>query len=184
MKQKLFIDFDGVIASTVQAIVSLYNVDFQYYKKYKPICWKDIDTWNFTECNCADADYINKYFNQSRFFSILSFMPYAYETITMLKELYDITIVTMGYRPNLTGKKIWLEENLPGIDWIGVNMKKYKDKSHIDMSDGIFIDDSYSNLISSNAEKKYCFGEVHSWNEKWEGPRFYDWQDVAYHLIK
>ena len=183
MKKKLFLDFDGVIVNTVKAIVELYNNDFQFYKNYRPVHWKEINTWDFIECNCADTDYINKYFNQPRFFDRLAFMPDAYRVILELEKLYDITIVSMGYSPNLRGKELWMKECLPEIDFIGVNMKEHINKSHIDMSDGIFIDDSYSNLISSNAEKKYCFGEIYSWNEKWEGPRLCDWRDVASHLI-
>ena len=62
-------------------------------------------------------------------------------------------------------------------------MKKHKDKSEIDMTDGIFIDDSYNNLITSNATEKICFGDVYSWNEKWNGKRLANWMDIKKHLL-
>lgn len=187
MKKKLFLDFDGVIASTIEAIVSLYNEDFQYYKKFEPINWRDINTWDFTECKCTDAEFINKYFNQPRFFGRLKFMKNAKTIIYTLDELYDVYIVTMGFRPNLVGKRIWLQSHLsyiPEDKLIGVNMKKYRDKSHIDMSGGILVDDSYSNLVTSNADRRICFGEVFEWNKEWKGERSYDWSDLSQRLIR
>ena len=53
----LYLDFDCTIVNTIKAIVSLYNEDFKYYKNFKYINWIDINTWNFTECNCASAEY-------------------------------------------------------------------------------------------------------------------------------
>ena len=40
----LYVDFDGVIVDTIRAIVDLYNEDFQYYKKYKVVDPKQINT--------------------------------------------------------------------------------------------------------------------------------------------
>ena len=73
----IFLDFDCTITNTIKAIVSLYDEDFKYYKKFKYINWTDINTWNFTECNCASAEYINTYFNQQRFFDRLEYMDNA-----------------------------------------------------------------------------------------------------------
>ena len=62
-------------------------------------------------------------------------------------------------------------------------MKKHNDKSHIDMSDSIFIDDSYKNLATSNAKEKICFGDKYSWNEQWEGKRLLNWMEVRDYLL-
>ena len=75
----LYLDFDCTIVNTIKSIVSLYNEDFKYYKNFKHINWSDINTWNFTECNCASAEYINTYFNQQRFFDRLEYMDNAEE---------------------------------------------------------------------------------------------------------
>lgn len=177
-KKKIYLDFDGCIVNTIAAIVSLYNEDFKYYKKFEPIKWWEVNTWDFSECNCATPEYINTYFNQQRFFERLTYMDWAKETLDELKDNYDITIVSSGYSPNLKAKEIWISENIPYCKFIGVNYKEYQDKSHIDMSDGIFLDDSSKNLVTSNALINICFGEEYTWNEDWTGFRCSNWNDV------
>lgn len=179
----IYLDFDGVICDTIKAIVSLYNEDFRYYKKFRKIEDCDINTWGFIECNCASPEYINTYFNQPRFFKRLEFMPWAYEVITELMKKYNIKIVSHGYSPNLIQKKKWVNSHLPGIEFIGVNWKEYSDKSHIDMSDGIFFDDSAKNLENSNAKEVICFGDVYSWNNYWNGKRISNWIDLQEYLL-
>ena len=178
MKKKLFVDFDGVLSNTIKTICMLYDDDFQYYRDYKKVDWSEIETWNFTELNCANREYIDKYFNQPRFFRNIECMPWAKETMNKLSGLYDITIVSMGYRPNLIGKQKWVNDNFPDCEFIGVNFKEHNDKGHIDMSDSIFIDDSANNLMNSNAELKICFGDEYEWNKNWNGIRCANWFDV------
>ena len=110
-------------------------------------------------------------------------MDWAKETLDELKDTYDITIVSSGYSPNLKGKETWIQENLPYCKFIGVNLKKYKDKAHVDMSDGIFIDDSMHNLATSNALVNVCFGDEYEWNKDWNGFRCNNWNDVK-NLLK
>lgn len=179
----VYLDFDGVICDTIKAIVDLYNEDFQYYKKFIKINDYDINTWDFKECTCASSDYINTYFNQPRFFRTLRFMPWAYEVIEELRKEYNIKIVSHGYSPNLVQKEKWVNNCLPGIEFVGVNWKTHSDKSHIDMSDGIFLDDSAKNLITSNAKETICFGDIYSWNDWWKGKRLNNWIDVHEYLL-
>ena len=181
--KKIKIDMDGCITDSVKCIVDLYNEDFQHYKNFHHINWWEVNTWNFEECNCTSAEYLNTYFNQPRFFERLELMPWAERVINELKEYYQIEIVTMGYSPNLKQKEVWVEKHFSEIPLVAVNMKKHKDKSHIDMSDSIFIDDSYKNLVTSNALEKICFGEKYSWNEQWEGKRLINWMDVRNYLL-
>ena len=105
-------------------------------------------------------------------------MDWAKEILDELKEIYKIIIISAGYSPNLYGKSIWIKENLPYCDFIGVNLKQYTDKSHINMQDGIFIDDSFNNLITSNAMFNICFGDEYVWNKNWKGVRCNNWHDV------
>lgn len=182
-KGNIFVDFDGCIVQTIKAICDCYHEDFQYYKNFKPVDWRSINTWDFEELKCATPEYINTYFNQQRFFDKLEFMPNAKEILEELSEDYNITIVSSGYSPNLRAKQIWIEKNLPFCGFIGVNMKEYKDKSHVaEMRTGIFIDDSSSNLKTSNALVNICFGEKYSWNEDWEGIRLDNWRAVHAYL--
>lgn len=176
--KKIVLDFDGCISNTIATICSLYNEDFQYYKKFVPVNWWEVNTWDFKECTCATPEYINIYFNQPRFFERLEYMDWAEKILDKLKDEYEITIVSSGYSPNLKAKEIWINEHLPFCKFIGVNMKEYNDKSHVDMSGSIFIDDSVHNLVTSNAAIKICFGDVYPWNENWDGIRCANWHEV------
>lgn len=169
---------DCCIVNTIATICSIYNDDFKYYDEFLPIKWWEVNTWNFEECNCATTEYINTYFNQQRFFDRLTYMDWAKETLDELQNDYKITIVSSGYSPNLKAKELWIKENLPYCKFIGVNLEEHKDKSHVDMRDGIFLDDSFSNLVTSNALVNVCFGDVYSWNEEWTGFRCANWIDV------
>jgi len=54
------------------------------------------------------------------------------------------------------------------------------DKSSVDMSNGIFIDDVEDNLFSSNAKLKVLYENIPNadWNSKWRGERIKSWYDV------
>lgn len=182
-KPKLFLDFDNCIVNSIKAIVDLYNEDYRFYEGYSHIDWWDINTWNFTECNCADISYINQCFNQQRLFDRLEFMSWAKEVITVLEKLYDITIVSHGYSPNLIFKQFWISSQFLDIKFIGVNLEQYTDKSCIDMSGAIFIDDNIKNFSNCNADRKICFGEKYSWNCNWKGERLVNWCDVYKKLV-
>lgn len=179
----LYIDFDGVIVATIDAIVDLYNEDFQYYNDFKKVNWWEIDTWDFEECNCTSKLHIDSYFNQPRFFERLKFMPYAKEVIEELSKYYKIKIVSHGYSPNLKQKELWIKSKLPFTEFIGVNLKDHNDKSHINMSDGLFIDDSSKNLVTSNAKECICFGDEYSWNKDWTDKRMMNWIEIKQYLL-
>ena len=55
---------------------------------------------------------------------------------------------------------------------------------YIDMSDGLFIDDSAKNLITSNAKENICFGEIYSWNKEWTGKRMNNWYEIQQYLLE
>ena len=162
----------------------MYNEDNRYYPNYHYIHWTDISTWDFKECNCAKTKHIKRYFTQPRFFAKVEFMDNAKEVLFRLKDKYEIVIVSMGIQPNLFGKEIWIKDNLPFAKFIGINTEKYKDKSSIDMSGGILIDDEQRYLENSNAKEKICFGEKYEWNEDWKGKRCFNWTELERYLMK
>ena len=180
-KPKIYCDYDSTIVNTIKAIVGLYNDDFKYYKKFEYIHWTDIRTWDFLECNCAKPEYINTYFNQQKFFDIVEFMDNAEEVLNRLKDKYEIIIVSMGYSPNLRAKEYWIKEHITYAKFIGTNFKKHNDKSHIDMSDGIFIDDN-TKYLNTNAKYQICFGDIYDWNKDWKGKRCFNWYEVEKYL--
>lgn len=176
--KKIVIDFDCTAFNTVKAITSLYNEDFSYYTDFEPVYWGNVKTWNFEELKCAPEKYIDHYFNQPRFFRELEEMDSFFGVSSILFDKCDIAFCTMGYTPNLRYKSIYLKERFPNFGFIGVNIKEHKDKSHIDMTDCIFIDDSVSNLKTSNAPIKILFGPKYDWNYEWDGIRCQTWDEV------
>jgi len=153
-QKTIYVDFDNTIVNTTKRIVELYNEDFRFYKNYIEIDYNKIQTYGFKECNCASEENINQYFNSPRFFEGLEYLPGAYEALTELSKKYKIVVVSMGYSPNLKGKEEWLKKELPFAEFIGCNLKQYKDKSHLNMTGGIQIDDTKRMLETTNAERK------------------------------
>ena len=178
----IYIDFDGVIVDTIAAIVELYNDDFRYYKGFKEIKPEDIHTYGFEECTCASKEIINTYFNTLRFFRNLEMMPKAWDSIWDLTHDFSVQVVSHGYSPNLAIKKEWVNIELCyGVDFRGINLKQHSDKSCVDMSNGIFIDDKLKNLETSNAAHKILFGKEYEWNRGYDPEkihRCYDWDET------
>lgn len=177
MVDKIVIDLDGTVLQTIRAITDLYNEDFQYYSKFKPIDWEKVKTWDFQELELATPEYVNYYFNQPRFFERVRTMEHAKEIIDCLSERYAIIFCSRCYSPNGRGKDKWIKKNFPYAKFLNVNMKEYPDKSHLDLSDAVFLDDSALNLETSNAPIKVCFGSLYPWNESWDGDRCDNWLD-------
>lgn len=175
---RIAIDLDGVVFNTIKKICQLYNEDFQYYVNYTEILPEYIRTWDFDEMVCASREYIDQYFCQPRFFENLDLMPCAKWIIRKLSDDFEINFVSSGRIPNLKLKEIWKQQFFPYARLIGVDIENHQDKSHIDLRDAIFIDDSANNLQTSNALYKICFGEVLPWNENWEGLRYQTWVEV------
>lgn len=182
-RKTIYLDFDGTMVNTIKSIVGLYNEDFRYRRGFVPVNWWDVKTWDFVECEFAPLEYLDEYFNQPRFFERLEFMPWAKDVITLLQESYTIKVVSMGNAPNLVGKKGWLKFYFPDVEFVGIDFAAYTDKAHIDMSDGILIDDCSENLRTSNAAEKICFGEEYVWNEDWTGERLASWMDIKQRLL-
>lgn len=110
-------------------------------------------------------------------------MPGAFQALRGLNIENKLCVVSHGYSPNLKLKKDWVHALLPpDTEFIGVDLEKHVDKSCVDMSNGIFIDDSLINIASSNAPYKILFGKDYPWNiddnEKKDYFRCYDWDET------
>lgn len=181
---RIFIDLDGVVFDTIHTIVDLYNIDHLYYKNFEPVLPSSVRSWTFDELELEDWEYVNKYFNQPRFFTQLTLINSAKWIINKLHDAgFIITFCSIGTYPNLQLKRQWIQKHFKFAEFIPVDYEMYEDKSHINMSGAILIDDSSINLTTSNADLKICFGEEYPWNEDWKGVRSETWEDV-YSLIK
>lgn len=180
-KPTLYIDMDNVIFDTVEAIKTMYDEDFILYDGWENVLLKDIKSYSFSELKLLTTDrLINNYFKSCRFFNLVGCIDGAELTLCNLNIVmkYPITLVSIGTPENIKGKRFWVDEfnehfNTE-LNFVGV---QGFDKSQVDMSDGIMIDDLPQNLESSNAAYKICFGD-YEWNKEWSGARTSNWEQV------
>lgn len=183
MIKKIVIDLDGVVFDTIRQIVDMYNIDHIMYKDFEVVMPEDIKTWEFKELNLEPPQVIDSYFNTPRFFQDIPLMKSSKWIIGLLSKEYKIIFCSSGSYPNLQLKRRWLNVHFPYAEFIPVEMPTYKDKSSVDMKDGVFIDDCTHNLITSNADVKICYGKVYEWNKDWDGIRCERWEEI-YQIIK
>ena len=184
-KPKLYIDFDNTLVNTTEAICKLYNEKYKNYKEFKPARWWEVKRYDFLdECPLMSYDELMKIFESKEFFEIVEFMPYASSVTLELSDRYDICIVTMGSMYNLELKEQWLKHHMGYVKkGYGIDNLSYNDKSCIDMSDGIHIDDVSKMLHTSNAMRRICFGDVEPWNSDWGLTRCHNWIEVHRELM-
>ena len=182
-KPKLYVDFDQTIVDSVEAIVSMYNEDYSAYKEYEYVDPKDIKTWGFKECQCASPEIIDTYFCTPRFFERLNFLENASSILWLLSYKFHIIIISHGHYPNLKLKREWIKKHFNFASFVGVDMDKYPDKSHVDMSNAIFVDDLSRYLYSSNAKYKLLFGENPWEDNRWGYARCVDWIELYQQII-
>ena len=171
-RPKLFLDFDNTIVDTIAAVVSLYNEDYASHEDFVQVDPKDVTSWEFIECNLATYEEIDRYFGDERFFQRVKLYPSTGQVLRSLSHRYDITIVSHGYVNNLKLKEEWVKDKLfkeifdnsCNAEFIGVDWETHNDKSHVDMSNSIFVDDSIRNLETSSAKYKILYGEYMDWN--------------------
>lgn len=183
MKKKLFLDADGTIVNLIKAVTDIYHEDYHNHPNYKRVEWFEIETWGFEELTLTTKKNVYKYFEDERLFNRLEFLENANVVLDRLSLAFDIYVVTMGSTKNLELKEKWFKENLPYAKFIGCDTNQYRFKSHIDMSDGIFIDDRADNLENSNATVNIVYGDIYEWNCRWEGMRCWNWCDVESYLM-
>lgn len=185
MKKKIFLDFDLTTANSVKAYCRVYN---ELYKSHKDFTYADytkVNKWDFSdECPMA-VSRVESMFELDLFFYFLEVMnKCTLDVLKQLEQLYDVVICSIGTPENISKKVRWIDRNLGIKNMILLSKNDVvMDKSIVDMSGGILIDDHEDNLFSSNADIKICFGEVKSWNKNWQGLRVKDWTEVGKLLI-
>lgn len=188
-KTKLFIDCDDTVWNAIHTYVHVYNLLYQYHKDYKRANWEDVSEWNYTKTCHLTADNTNEIFESPLFFKYIKVFPNAVETLKKLSEKYQIITISVGTQRNISNKSLWIEQNLPFIEnsiylFNGGNCKA--DKSMIDMSGGIFIDDHQNNLYGSNADIRICYTNEYreyKWNKGWVGLKVGNWKEIEEMLL-
>ena len=164
-KIDLFLDFDDTICLTSKQFVKLAN---KKYKKEED--WNNINRWDFKDLypEITNND-IDNIFSSEDFFVDLELCENCLEVINSIKNIVNIHIATIGTDKNLKNKMRWIKENLnTDFDFNGILDTGINDKSSIDMSGAIFIDDRTDNLRNSNANIKILYKNYHD----------YSWQQI------
>ena len=181
IKPTLYIDLDNVVFDTVDAIKTLYDENYRLYDNYKCVDYNAMTSYDFRELQLLTKEKLNEYFCSGRFFDVVNCIEGAELSIATLNGFnqYPVTLVSIGTPENIKGKQQWIDNVLRGgfeldVDFVGLNSF---DKSEIDMSGGILIDDELKNLETSNADVKICFGD-YEWNKDWTGLRAAYWFEV------
>ena len=164
-KIDLFLDFDDTICLTSKQFVKLAN---KKYKKEED--WNNINRWDFKDLypEITNND-IDNIFSSEDFFVDLELCENCLDVINSIKNLVNIHIATIGTDKNLKNKMKWIKENLNvDFNFNGILDTGISDKSSVDMSGAIFVDDRIDNLRSSNANIKILYKNYHN----------YSWQQI------
>jgi len=178
--KEIFVDFDETIVNSLKAVCGIYN------DKYNADAhWMDSRVWSLKdECPLLKDGEVTDLFSEDSFFRRITLKDGAFEVLTELAKDYPITIVSIGTTKNCTKKESFINANLPFVSRsILIPVEKNKlvmDKSSVDMSNGIFIDDVEDNLFSSNAAMQILYENIPNtdWNSKWRGERIKSWYDI------
>ena len=117
IKDKLFIDIDGVIFDSISAFCETYSYIYQNEKGYtKPEPTK-VNEWNFSDqCGLLQSNEdIEEIFSDLHFFKVVQTMPGAIEALRVLNDRYNICLCSIGTLMNISYKAKWIKSNLPFI---------------------------------------------------------------------
>lgn len=178
---KLYLDFDNTIVNTGETVVNILNKRYGTSQK-----WENIKRYDFKDLfPNLNKEELCKIFESGRLYHNVSFLTGVREIIYFVRASFEIEIVTVGSPKNKVLKDRWLALNFPAKYTLTVldNQESNFNKSDIDMSDGIFIDDSSECLRSSNAKVKILLsnGLETEWNRE-ENDDFYvvqDWYEIG-----
>ena len=191
-KAKMFIDYDGTLIDSISPFCAIYNELYMNHPDFIPADPDKVTTWNAKE-QIPLCKNINELFSHHLFFEFAR--PIDEWTIPTLEELsktYELIICTIGVPENISKKAKYIAKWFPMIKESILMMQTdcKMDKRIIRMSNSayneranVFVDDVASNLESSDAQLKLCFGKTYAWNQDWKGYRVRTWKDVGNFLL-
>ena len=174
----LFIDIDGVIFASCDAIIQILNE--RYGGNFDG---SDVTSWNFQCCypNMTSEE-IEDTFNDPKFFDIVKPIDGALEFMDRYRN--KIILVTKANFENYAHKRKWFDDRGFNIPMIALPLNVSKSLVNMNSIDeySLFIDDNTQNLIDSNSDFKVQFREYQSNNDKrewvkdWDGMVLYKWK--------
>ena len=175
---KIFIDIDGVIFHSCQAMIDILNE--RYGGNFDG---SDVTSWNFQCCypNMTSEE-IEDTFNDPKFFDIVKPIDGALEFMDRYKD--KIILVTKANIENYAHKRKWFDDRGFNMPIIALPLNVSKSLVNMNSIDeySLFIDDNTQNLIDSNSDFKVQFREYQSNNDKrewvkdWDGMVLYKWK--------
>ncbi len=183
---KLILDFDNTLVNSTKAFIRVYNLI--YGSRYigttdKIPAWDKVRKYDFTdEIPSLTSSMKHSIFNSPKFYEFLEFYPNAKESINRLSQDYTVEIVSICSPETVKMKADFISKHLPNCHFQPVLYGQFKDKSHINMENCIFIDDHAGNLITSNARVKICFKfqDINmDINKDWESIYFTSWEEQS-----
>ena len=175
---KIFIDIDGVIFHSCQAMIDILNE--RYGGNFDG---SDVTSWNFQCCypNMTSEE-IEDTFNDPKFFDIVKPIDGALEFMDRYRD--KIILVTKANVENYAHKRKWFDDRGFNIPMIALPLNVSKSLVNMNSIDeySLFIDDNTQNLIDSNSDFKVQFREYQSNNDKrewvkdWDGMVLYKWK--------
>lgn len=173
----IFLDIDGVIFHSCQAIIDILNECYG-----GNFDGSDVTSWNFQCCypNMTSEE-IEDTFNNLKFFDIVKPIDRVLEFMNRYR--YKIILVTKASVENYALKRKWFDDRgFKDIPMIALPLNVSKGFINMDNIDeySLFIDDSTQNLIDCNADYKvqmreYCDGKEREWQKGWDGLVMYQW---------
>ena len=175
---KIFIDIDGVIFHSCQAMIDILNE--RYGGNFDG---SDVTSWNFQCCypNMTSEE-IEDTFNDPKFFDIVKPIDGALKFMDRYRD--KIILVTKANFENYAHKRKWFDDRGFNIPMIALPLNVSKSLVNMNSIDeySLFIDDNTQNLIDSNSDFKVQFREYQSNNDKrewvkdWDGMVLYKWK--------
>ena len=159
-KQKIYWDVDDVILNTTDVMVELINNKYRIPNNLEPKTREQCKDWEFKGIwRPLTKEQQNELFESNEFWDMVAIKPEFYNIVKSgILDKYDNIFVTKGSVYNLFRKKEFLYDEVDIKDvfknfgYIGIASDE--DKSVIDMTDGIQIDDNYSNFKNTKAKIK------------------------------
>lgn len=153
---KLFVDVDNTVFDSKNTVCKILN------KKYgKCVKGSEIKRYDFKDMFPELVkNEIRSIFNRHDFYEMSKVIPGAISTLSdfEIQKNYTINYVTLGSRTNSVYKHDALEKikELFGVDYCDMywSDNSNKDKSFVDMTGGIMIDDDIDCLRNCNATVK------------------------------
>lgn len=150
---KLFLDADDTILNSSETIIEILNDKHNLHPR-KTI--KDLTSWNFNSIYPMARKDLMSIFESDEFFERVTFKKGFLEFYNKFKNTFKIIIVTKGTLENLEKKSKFFKKLLPDAEIQGLIFTEEQsfDKSLVDMTGGIQIDDRMDCLANTKASIK------------------------------